>query len=205
MVEKLVKAGHLRRYVRELNHRVESGQAMDKSTTDVTTLTESRPSINYILGGLSNNQYQSKSQQKKLLRVATVKARVNSIHAEGRHKETQLIDGLISFPPVNPNKIIVPHYDAMVLTLCSNSSDVHRVLIGPGSMANLLQLLAFEKMKLSLGMLNSTRRILFGFNDVTTTTLENVALLVKAGLMTQWVLFLIVEYLGPYNAIMGQA
>ena len=176
MVEKLVKAGHLRRYVRELNHGVELGQVVDKITTGVTTLTESRPAINYILGGLSDDQYQSKSQRKKLLRAATVKARVNAIHAEGRHKETQLIDGLISFPPVNLNKIIVPHYDAMVLTLCINSSDVHMVLIDLGSAADLLQLSAFEQMKLSSRMLNSTRWILFGFNGATTTTLGGLAI-----------------------------
>ena len=52
------------------------------------------------------------------------------------------------------NKVVVPHYDALVLILCINGFDVHMVLIDPGSVADLLQLPAFEKMKLSLGMLN---------------------------------------------------
>ena len=130
---------------------------------------------------------------------------VNVIHVKGRQEETKPIDGLISFPPVNPNRIIVPHYDALVLTLCISNFNVHRVLVDPSSAENLLQFLAFEQMKISLGMLNSTRRILFGFNDVTTTTLRDVALLMKVGPMTQWVLFSIVEDLGPYNAIMWWA
>ena len=139
------------------------------------------------------------------MRATTVKARVNAIHAKGKQEETKLIDDPISFPPINPNKIIMPHYDALVLTLCINGFDVHRVLVDPGSMTYVLQLLAFEQMKLSLGMLNLADHILYGFNGATTVTLGDVALPVKGGLVTQQVLFSIVEDLGPYNAIMGRA
>ena len=104
----------------------------------MTTPIESRPAINYILGGPFDDQYQLKCQQKKFLRAATVKARVNAIHAEGRHEETKPIDGPISFPPVNLNMIIVPHYDALVLTLCISGFDLQRVLVDPGSTTDLL-------------------------------------------------------------------
>ena len=60
-------------------------------------------------------------------------------------------------------------------------------------------------MKLSLGVVNSTGRILSGFNGATTVTLGDVALPVKAGSVSQQVLFLIVEDLGPYNSIMVRA
>ena len=99
----------------------------------------------------------------------------------------------------------MPHYDALVLTLCINDFDVHRVLVDPSSAVYLLQLLAFKQMKLSLSMLNLAGRILSGFNRATTVTLRDVTLPVKVGLVTQQVLFSIVEDLGPYNAIMGQA
>ena len=98
----------------------------------------------------------------------------------------------------------MPHYDALVLTLCLNGFDVHRVLMNPGSAADLLQLSAFTQMKLSSDMLNSAGRILFGFNGATTMTLGDVTLPVKVGLVTQRVLFSIVEDLGPYNAIVGR-
>ena len=55
MVEKLIKVGHLKRYVREPDHGVESRQATVRITADVTTSTESRLAINYILGGSSND------------------------------------------------------------------------------------------------------------------------------------------------------
>ena len=167
--------------------------------TGATILSESRLAINYIQGGPFDDQYQSKCQQKKLLRAATVKARVNSIHTEGSHEETIPIDDPISFPLV-----IVPHYDALVLTLCINDFDVHSVLIDPGSVTNLLQLPAFNQMKLSLGMLNSIGRTFSSFNRPTTVTLGDVKLPIKVGPVTQQVLFSIVKDLGPYNAIMGR-
>ena len=100
--------------------------------------------------------------------------------------------------------VIVLHDDALVLTLCINGFDVHRVLVDRGSVADLLQLPAFTNMKLSSNMLNSARQILSGFNGATTTTMGDVTLPVKARSVTQRVLFSIVEDLGPYNAIVGQ-
>ena len=99
----------------------------------------------------------------------------------------------------------MPHYDALVLTLCINGFDVHMVLVDPGCAADLLQLPAFKQMKLSLGMLNSVEQILCGFNGATTVTLGDVTLPVKVGSVTQQVLFSIVEDLGSYNAIMERA
>ena len=98
----------------------------------------------------------------------------------------------------------MPHYDELVLTLCINGFDVHRVLVGPSSVVDLLQLPAFKQMKLSLGLLNSVERILSSFDGATTITLGDVVLPVKARPVTQQVLFSIVEDLGPYNAIMGR-
>ena len=111
---------------------------VDRITVDGTAPFESRSAINYILGGTFDDQYQSKRQQKKLLRAATIKAWVNAIYIGGSREEIKPIDGLISFPPVNPNMVIVPHYDALVPTLCISGFDVHRVLVDPGSMADLL-------------------------------------------------------------------
>ena len=58
------------------------------------------------------------------------------------------------------------------------------VLIDPGSAVDLLQLPAFKQMKLSSGMLNLIRRILFGFNGDSTMTLGDVSLPVKVGPIT---------------------
>ena len=60
-------------------------------------------------------------------------------------------------------------------------------------------------MKILLYHLSSAGRILSGFNGATTLMVGDIVLSVKAGPVTQQVLFSVVEDLGPYNAIMGQA
>ena len=82
---------------------------------------------------------------------------------------------------------------------------VHRVLIDPSSVADLLQLPAFRHMQVFLDKLSSVGRILSGFNGATTLTVGDISLPVKAGPVTQQVLFLVVKDLGPYNAIVGRA
>ena len=167
----MIKARNLRRYIKEIDEGAEPRQVADRITVSAIAPPESRLAINYILGCPSNYQYQSKRQQKKLLRTGTIKAKVNAIHTEeGSRVETKPIDGPISFPPVNWNRVIVAHYDELVLTLFINGFDVHRVLVDPGSEADLLQLRAFMQMKLSLDMLNLAWRILSGFNGATTIT-----------------------------------
>ena len=82
---------------------------------------------------------------------------------------------------------------------------MHRVLVDPGSTANLLQLLTFRQMNISLDRLSLAGRILSGFNEATIVTMGDITLPVRAGLVVQQVLFLVIEDLGPYNAIIGRA
>ena len=82
---------------------------------------------------------------------------------------------------------------------------MHRVLVDPGSKADLLQLPAFRQMNISFDRLSLSGRILSGFNGATTVTMGDIALPVKARPVVQQVLFSIVEDLGPYNAILGRA
>ena len=81
---------------------------------------------------------------------------------------------------------------------------MHRVLVDPGSAAELLHLPGFMQMKVQLSHLSSAGRILSGFNGSTTLTVGDIALYIKAGPVTQQVLFSMVEDLGPYNAIVGR-
>ena len=109
LIERLIKAGHLRRYISKVDREEEPAPTAGRITTTAVSPLESRPTTNYILGGLLDDQYQSKRQQKKLLRAATVKAQVNTIHTSGSHEEIEPIDDPISFPLVNPNRVIMPN------------------------------------------------------------------------------------------------
>ena len=137
--------------------------------------------------------------------AASIKARVNTVRAQENITAVQPIDGSISFPPINPTRVITPHYDALVLTVSIKSFDVHRVLVDPGSATDLLHLPAFKQMRVSLNRLSSVGRVLSGFNGATTLTVGDIAFPVQAGPVIQQVLFSVVEDLGPYNAILGWA
>ena len=130
---------------------------------------------------------------------------MNTISTLDSSRAIQPIDDLISFSPINPSRVITPHHDALVLTLCINNFDVHKVLVDPGSATDLLQLLAFKQMKVPLDKLSSTGRILSGFNGAATLTMGDITLPVKARSVIQQVLFSIVEDLRLYNAIVGRA
>ena len=75
---------------------------------------------------------------------------INTINTLESSTALQPIDGLVSFPPIDPTEIITPHYAALVLTLCINNFDVHRVLVDLGSEAKLLHLPALTQMKVPL-------------------------------------------------------
>ena len=51
MVEKLIKASHLRIYVQEMVRGAEAALAVERIVTSVEFPPEPRPTINYILGG----------------------------------------------------------------------------------------------------------------------------------------------------------
>ena len=138
LVEKLIQADHLRGYIRDSPLSIEATPITERTAAHSELPSEPRPTINYILGDPTEDQYQSSRQRKKLLQAAIVRSQVNTISALDNNKAIQPVDGPISFPPINPSRVITPHHDALVLNLCINNFDVHRVLVDPGSAADLL-------------------------------------------------------------------
>ena len=145
LIEKLIRAGHLKRHLREPTRGATAASTTDRAVAEIEHASEPRPTINFILRGPADSQYQSKKQQRRTLRTASVRARVNTISNQGNASAAQPVDDPISFPPINPTQVITPHYDAMVLTICINGFDVHRVFVDPSSAADLLHLLALSK------------------------------------------------------------
>ena len=205
LIEKLIRAGHLRWYLRKPTRGATAAPTTNRAVAEIEHALEPRPTINFILGGPADNQYQSKKQRRRTLLTTSVRARVNTISNQGNAPTAQPVDDPISFPPINPTRVITPHYDALVSTVCINGFDVHRVLIDPVSAADLLHLPTFKQMRVSIDQLHSPGRILSGFNGATTLLIGDIAFSVKAGPVTQQVPFSVVEDLGPYNAILGRA
>ena len=82
--------------------------------------------------------------------------------------------------------------------------DVRRILVYPGSSADLLQVSAIKQMGLVPSSLENMRWILSGFNGATITSLGDVVLSVQAGPIILNVQFSVVEDLSPFNAILGR-
>ena len=205
LVEKMVRASHLRRYLREPTRGATVAPIANRAIVEIEPTPEPRSTINFILGGPTSNQYQSKKQRRRMLRVASVRARVNTINNRGDVPTVLPVEGPISFPPIKPTRVITPHHDALVLTICINNFDVHRILIDSGSAVDLLYLPAFNQMKVPIDHLHFAGRVLSGFNGSTTLPVGDITFFGKAGPVTQQVLFSVVEDLWPYNAILGQA
>ncbi|RVW31628.1 hypothetical protein CK203_092720 [Vitis vinifera] len=83
-----------------------------------------------------------------------------------------LVDELITFPPIKPNRVRVPHEDALILTLSISGFSMHKILVDPGSSTD-------KQMGHSLVTLESTGRILIKLNGATTVSLGNMVLLVE--------------------------
>ena len=115
-----------------------------------------------------------------MLQTASVRGRVNTISNRGDAPAILPVDGSISFPPINPTRVITPHYEALVLTVCINSFDVHRVLVDPGSATDLLYLPTFNQMRVPIDHLHSAGRVLSGFNGATTLSVGDITFSVKA-------------------------
>ena len=162
LVEKLIRAGHLIRYIREPTCGVAVAPTADRVIVDMEHASGPQQAINFIMGGPVNSQYQSKKQRRKMLRTASVRARVNTVSTRENTTAAQPVEGLISFPPINPTRVITPHYDALVLTVCINSFDLHRVLVDPSSATDLLHLPAFKQMGVPLDHLSSPGRFCSG-------------------------------------------
>ncbi|KAL6335872.1 hypothetical protein AAG906_003497 [Vitis piasezkii] len=92
--------------------------------------------INYIHGGLLDEEYRSKRKTQRLLRATSVREQVSSIRPGLTSKSAHQIDGIITFFPMYPNRILQPHRDALILTLgikfngASTISWRHRAILG---------------------------------------------------------------------------
>ncbi|XP_010653586.1 uncharacterized protein LOC104880062 [Vitis vinifera] len=172
LVEKLIKAGHLKQYLRsdaggrDVPQNPNSGAPRAPATTKAV--------INYINGGPSDEEYDSRRKRQRLLRAASVRERINSIQPRLTRGGPRPIDGTIIFPLVDPTRTLQPHRDALILSLEIGNFDVRHILVDPGSSVDLVQASVVSHMGHSLAGLENPGRILSGFNGSSTTSLGDI-------------------------------
>ncbi|RVW47302.1 hypothetical protein CK203_089670 [Vitis vinifera] len=148
LVERLIKAGHLKQYLRSDAGSIDASRNHNSGAPRAPAAPKAV--INYINGGPSDEEYDSKRKRQKLLRAASVHKRVNSIRLGITEGGPRPIDGIIIFPPVDPTRILHPHRDALILSLEIGDFDVRRILVDPGSLADLVQASVISHMGHSL-------------------------------------------------------
>nr|CAN78618.1 hypothetical protein VITISV_003661 [Vitis vinifera] len=197
LVERLIKAGHLKQYLRSDTGGRDTSQ--NRNSGAPRTPATPKAVINYINGGPSDEEYDSKRKRQKLLRAASVRERINSIRPGLTGGGPRPIDGTIIFPPVDLTRTLQPHRDALILSLEIGDFDVRRILVDPSSSTDLVQASVVSHMGHSLTGLENPGRILSGFNGSSTTSLGDIVLPVQAGPVTLNVQFSVVQDLSPFN------
>lgn len=119
-----------------------------------------------------------------MLRAAFVREHVSSIRPDLASGSAYPIDGAIVFSPIDPAQVLQPHHDALILTLGIGDFDVRRILVDPGSSADLLQVSVVKEMGFIPSSLENPGRILFRFNGASTTSLRDIILPIQAGPIT---------------------
>ncbi|XP_034697196.1 uncharacterized protein LOC117923049 [Vitis riparia] len=195
LLERLIKVGHLRQYLRSDAGGRDASRNHNSGTPKAV--------INYINGGPSDEEHDSKRKRQKLLQEAMVRERVNSILLGITGGGPRPIDGTIIFPPIDPTRILRPHRDALILSLGMDKFDVGCNLIDSGSSADLVQASVISHMEHNLVGLENLGRILSGFNGASTISLGDIVLPIQAGPVTLNVQFSVVQDLSPFNVILG--
>lgn len=199
-MERLLRAGHLKQYVR-------TGAKSGESSHNQVPKAPSAPVrviINYIHGGPLDEEYNSKRKRHRLLRAVTAQEHISSIRPGLANGSAHPINGTILFPPIDPAQVLQPHRDALILTLEIEDFDVRKILVDPSSSANLLQVSLVKQMGFIPSNMENPGRILSEFNGTSTTSLGDIILPIQARLVTLNVQLSVVEDLSPSNAILGR-
>jgi hypothetical protein len=109
----------------------------------------------------------------------------------------------ITFSVQVVNLASFPHTDAMVVTIHIDRWDVTKILINNGSQAEILFLIAFEKMGYDQKQLRELTKPLYGFGGKKIEPDGVITLPVSFGTLknprTEYITFDVIEMLYPYN------
>ncbi|XP_070037874.1 uncharacterized protein [Nicotiana tomentosiformis] len=108
----------------------------------------------------------------------------------------------ITFTEENTDILLLPHKDILVISLIVLDFNIKRVLVDPGSSANIIQWRVLEQAKLTGSIIPSTK-LLAGFNLASVTTWGEILLLMNVGVMKK-TLFEVVDGDVGYNIILGR-
>ncbi|XP_059658351.1 uncharacterized protein LOC132304619 [Cornus florida] len=101
-------------------------------------------------------------------------------------------------------RVQIPHEDLLVVSMTVAECLVRRVLIDPGSSANVMPRVTFDRLKIEPGKLKPTGNPLLGFDGKRVEPIGMVELIVQAAERVLTESFVVVEIHPSYNLLMGR-
>ena len=203
-LEKLVSAGHLGQFVdTDLSEKKEPGQISRPSPSPgVPSAGVIHVIHNPHCSAISSGSYRSRIQKAAHLRKSysiVDSAHPAQVHTVNKGDWKQVI----SFSDDDLKDVQLPHNDPLVVTLRIGNFDVQRVLIDPGSFAEVMYQDLYSKLGLGKDELSSFSWPIYGFSGEPTVPLGRTIMPVLAGPINLQTKFIVVEAPSPYNAIWG--
>jgi hypothetical protein len=130
----------------------------------------------------------------------------HSLHRPSKIAKTEPV--VLSFSEENARGVVMPHNDALVVTLTVANHRIHRILVDNGSSADILYWPAFQQMGIDRERIKPFDSPLVRFGGEVVYPIGIIPLPVTAGtaprLSTVMVDFLVIDRPFAYNAIMGR-
>ncbi|XP_031269423.1 uncharacterized protein LOC116127873 [Pistacia vera] len=193
-VAALLKRGHLQDLLTDKGKNTIS-QKSTKETSPPSWEPTLKGFCSIILGG-SEISGVSYSLAKRYARAKN-NHEIQSIHPSSRSHTHQVIqfkdDGLVT--------LAAPHHDALVISFQIANILVKKVFIDGGSSANILFLEAVKAMSLEEININRRPTILVRFSFEQKYIIGEIVLPVYASGVNKQTVFLVIDYLSPYNII----
>ena len=95
------------------------------------------------------------------------------------------------------------HHDSLVITLAIGECQIRRVLVDTGSSVNVLTLKPLQRMGVDETTIVPTTLVLSGFSGKIQRPLGEVTLVTEAKGVKLSTTYTMVDFLSPYNAIVG--
>ncbi|XP_070004807.1 uncharacterized protein [Nicotiana sylvestris] len=179
--------GHLREF---LSDRAKNNYDHNRDNGEPSKAGEEPPrqTINMIFGGNEINEV--------TFSVAK-KTKVSITHSKSLREDD------ITFTKEDAVELLLPHNDALEISLNMLDFKIIRVLVDPGSSSNIIQWRVLEETKLTEIIIPPTK-LLVGFNLASLTTRGEILLLMNAEGVMKMTLFGVVDGDMGYNIILGR-
>ncbi|XP_059654596.1 uncharacterized protein LOC132301355 [Cornus florida] len=180
----------------ELAHYLTTKEYVKPCEVNPRKVKDNQVKVIHAIHGRSEDDQESKKVYRSRLRVAHKLRRLSSVNtiASGSIR--------IGFCDGDLSRVQLPHEDPLVISLLVENCMIKRVLIDPGSSANIITKTVFEQLKIPLSSIRPTSSPLMGFDG---TKVDHLGVIDLSVTVAKWTLkknFILTEIHHSYNLIM---